>query len=132
MMMPRNRTMNAVEQMQATLDDNQQKMPEGAYLKLCNCVKELHHVTKLYEVTYYEIYTEGDECGMFMDKHVRIMPQVDEFRHHIWPSILKLGKLPRAQDGGVPALDSVPFEMNGHYFVITDCKRYLKRPAEDA
>ena len=25
------------------------------YLKLCNCVKELHAVTKLYEVTYYEI-----------------------------------------------------------------------------
>eukprot|EP01048_Picozoa_sp_COSAG05_P024901 COSAG05_NODE_6079_length_1025_cov_1.855292_2_plen_126_part_00 len=125
--------MNAVEQMQATLDESQQEMPEGVYLKLCNCVKELHRVTKLYEVTYYEIYTEDDIGGMFMEKHVRIMPQVDDFHwHRLGSMILKHGKLPRAQDGGVPALDSVPFEMNGHYFVITDCKRYLKRPAEDA
>jgi hypothetical protein len=125
--------MNAVEQIQATLDDNKQKMPEGAYLKLCNCVKELHPLTKLYEVTYYELYTENDECGMFMDKHVHIMPQIDDFQpYNLGSWILKHGKLPRAEDGGVPALDSVPFEMNGHYFVITDCKRYLKRPAEDA
>ena len=44
--------MDAVEQMQATLDVFQREMPEGAYLKLCNCAKELHHVTKLYEVTW--------------------------------------------------------------------------------
>jgi hypothetical protein len=125
--------MNAVEQMQATLDDNKQKMPEGAYLKLCNCVKELHHVTKLYEVTYYELYTEDGACGIFSEKHVRIMPQVDDFQpYNLGSAILSRGKLPRAEDGGVPALDSVPFEMNGNYFVITDCKRYLKRPAEDA
>jgi hypothetical protein len=52
--------------------------------------------------------------------------------YNLGSAILSRGKLPRAEDGGVPALDSVPFEMNGHYFVITDCKRYLKRPAEDA
>jgi hypothetical protein len=40
-------SMNAVEQTQATLDQFQQEIPEGAYLKMCNCVKELHHVTKL-------------------------------------------------------------------------------------
>ena len=123
--------MDAVEQMQATLDVFQREMPEGAYLKLCNCAKELHHVTKLYEVTYYEIYS--DDGDMYSEKHVRIMPQVDDFRaYNLGSMILKHGKLPRAEDGGVPPLDSTPFEMNGHYFVITDCKRYLKRPAEDA
>jgi hypothetical protein len=123
--------MDAMQTMQATLDEFQQEMPEGAYLKLCNCVKELHHVTKLYEVTYYEIYSE--EGHMYQDKHVRIMPQVDVFRpFNLGSMILKHGKLPRAEDGGVPPLESTPFEMNGHCFVITDCKRYLKRIAEDA
>jgi hypothetical protein len=123
--------MDAIQTMQATLDEFQQEMPEGAYLKLCNCVKELHAVTKLYEVTYYEIYSE--QGHMYDSKHVRIMPQVDDFRpYNLGSAILKSGKLPRAEDGGVPALQSTPFEMNGRYFVITDCKRYLKRLAEDA
>ena len=123
--------MDAMQTMQATLDEFQQEMPEGAYLKLCSCVKELHHVIKLYQVTYYEIYSEDGH--MYHDKHVRIMPQVDDFQpYNLGSCILQRGKLPRGENGRVPALDSVPFEMNGHYFVITDCKRYLKRLAEDA
>ena len=123
--------MNAVEQMQATLDECQQEMPDGAYLRLCNCVKDLHHITKLYEVTYYEI--SSDEGVMFSNKHVRIMPQEDDFQPlNLGPMIVARGKLPRAEDGGVPTLQSTPFQFNGRYFVITDCKRYLKRLAEDA
>eukprot|EP01047_Picozoa_sp_COSAG01_P033354 COSAG01_NODE_2448_length_7682_cov_10.409600_12_plen_105_part_00 len=81
---------------------------------------------------YYEIYSEPDG-NMYSDKHVRIMPQVDDFRaYNLSSDILSRGKLPRAEDGGVPTLESTPFEMNGHYFVITDCNRYLKRLAEDA
>jgi len=66
--------MDAVQTMQATLDEFRQEMPEGAYLKMCNCAKELHHVTKLYEVTYYEIYTDDK---MYSNKHVRIVPEDD-------------------------------------------------------
>jgi hypothetical protein len=123
--------MDAIQTMQATLDQFQHEMPEGAYLKLCNCAKELHHVTKLYEVIYYEIYSEDGQ--LYHDKHVRIMPQEDDFQPlNLGPAIVGHGKLPRAEDGGVPTLQSTPFEMNGRYFVITDCKRYLKRLAEDA
>ena len=81
---------------------------------------ELHPLTKLYQVTFYEI--SGEDEDMYSEKHVRIMPQVDDFKpFNLGSDILSNEKLPRAEDGGVPALDSVPFEMNRHYFVITDC-----------
>jgi hypothetical protein len=122
--------MDAVRTMQATLDQFQHEMPEGAYLKLCNCAKELHAVTKLYEVTYYEFYSEDGQVEY--NEHVRIMPQEDDFQPLNWgPAIVAHGKLPRDENGSV-TLQSTPFEFNGRYFVITDCKRYLKRLAEDA
>eukprot|EP01047_Picozoa_sp_COSAG01_P051411 COSAG01_NODE_5302_length_4350_cov_31.768055_4_plen_132_part_00 len=131
--------MDAMETMQATLDEFQQEMPEGAYLKLCNCVKELHHLTKLYEVTFYEIYYNSEGGYMQSRCHVRIMVQDDDFQPGralfgavLGKEILTRGKLPRAEDGRVPTLQSTPFELNGHYFVITHIKRYLKRLAEDA
>ena len=46
--------------------------------------------------------------------------------------ILSNGKVTRADDGGVPTLDPTPFEMHGNYFVMRDCKRYLKCLADDA
>eukprot|EP01047_Picozoa_sp_COSAG01_P134205 COSAG01_NODE_64303_length_277_cov_0.573034_1_plen_50_part_01 len=46
------------------------------------------------------------------------MPEDDEFQpNNKGPMILYYGKLPRAEDGWVPTLDSTPFQMNGHIFV---------------
>ena len=33
--------MNALKQLQATLDDHKEQMPEGVYLQMCNRTKEM-------------------------------------------------------------------------------------------
>ena len=76
------------------------------------------------------------------------MPQKDDFHAGrassvvLGKEILTRGELPRAEDGGVPPLPSAPIAhfkssdeaLHGYvdrYFVITDCKRYLKRLVDD-
>ena len=86
--------MDAMQTMQATLDQFQHEMPEGAYLKLCACAKELHAVTKLYEVTYYEIYYDSDDGRMYHDKHVRLCMHHDRWDVHHLPTVPQSQNLP--------------------------------------
>lgn len=41
---PTRSTMDALEHLQATLDDQKDDLSDGDYLKMCNCCEELHAV----------------------------------------------------------------------------------------
>ena len=55
--------MNTVAEMQSTLDEHKEALPNGAYVQLCNGLKQLHSVTKLYIVKYCEVTLEDPGDG---------------------------------------------------------------------
>eukprot|EP01045_Picozoa_sp_COSAG04_P043869 COSAG04_NODE_14599_length_562_cov_0.719222_2_plen_122_part_00 len=55
--------MNTIAEMQGTLDEHKEALPTGAYVQLCNGLKQLHSVTKLYTVKYCEVTLEDHGDG---------------------------------------------------------------------
>ena len=116
-------------------------VPENVYLDACNALKELHSLSKLYKVTYYEFVAEegiGDHGPVVSSrKRVRIMPcddEKDEVGH--WRYVLDHGSLPHDMTYLSPELNK-PFVMDHHgpargsrEGIVTECVPYLKRQRE--
>ena len=55
--------MNTIAELQDTLDEHKDALPNGAYVQLCDGLKRLHSLTKLYIVKYCEVTLADHEDG---------------------------------------------------------------------
>ena len=123
--------MNTVAEMQSTLDEHKEALPNGAYVQLCNGLKTLHSVTNLYTIIYAEFLP--DDRGVIYQKRVRIIEQGDmELPDNCgcamqWSSIFSAWRLPRE----LPAAYA-PFHTDTHsYVIVLAIEPYLKRAREE-
>ena len=55
--------MNTLAELQDTLDEHKEALPNGAYVQLCDGLKRLHSLTDLYIVRYCQVDLSNNPRG---------------------------------------------------------------------
>ena len=105
------------------------------YLNACNALKELHSLSKLYKVTYYEFQAELGDQGPVVSSmlRTRILSRDDydadrnQYLVGSWQYTLDRGSLPHDMTG--LSLHN-PFAMGDGRGMVIECVPYLKRQRE--
>ena len=111
----------------------QDSVQEGVYLNACEALKEIHSLSNLYKVSYYEFVAERGEHGLVVSsrKRVRIMPRDDDHADvRNWSYALDRGSLPHDMTHLAAALNN-PFGLGDNVGIVTEVAPYLKRSRED-
>ena len=126
-----------MDTIQNIIDEKREALGDGAYVKLCNAIKELHPLTRLYKVTYLEFYLfyEGereDKPTVLWRRRTRIMPRQGSDGNMIptcdWCYVFPRSQLPHDMSR-LPMNE--PFEQDGNQLVVTAVEPYLKRARDD-
>ena len=117
-----------VHEMQDAIDEHKESLGDGAYVLLCNSLKELHKATALRRVYYYEFSSVDGLAGVVGIPHVRIMEVSDVECQFPWKHAFEDSTLPT--DMGLSPLH-VPFSMGNSKYMVMSIEPYLKRSRED-
>ena len=120
---------NLVHEMQDAIDERKESLGDGAYLLLCNSLKELHKATALRLVVYYEFSRGLADAGVVRRKNMRIMEVSDVECQCSWKNAFETSTLPT--DMGMSPL-RVPFSMGNSQCMVMSIEPYLKRSREEA
>ena len=124
-----------LRRLQVAIDQlgDHEDIQENVYLDACNALKELHSLSKLYRVTYYEFAAVLGDHGPVVEarKRVRIMPRDEHSLPDVrnWSYPLDHGSLPRDMTR-LPLNE--PFGLGDYRGIVTECVPYLKRRREGA
>ena len=124
-----------LRRLQVAIDQfgDHEDIQENVYLDACNALKELHSLSKLYRVTYYEFVAELGDHGPVVSsrKRVRIMPRDDE-QDEVgnWSYVLDHGSLPHDMTNLSINNPFVMDDAGTTRGIVTECVPYLKRQRE--
>ena len=117
-----------VHEMQDAIDEHKESLGDGAYVLLCNSLKELHKATALRRVYYYEFSPGLAAAGVVCRKNVRIMEVSDVECQFPWGFAFEDSSLPT--DMSLCPVH-VPFSMGNSQYMVEGIEPYLKRSRED-
>eukprot|EP01045_Picozoa_sp_COSAG04_P032032 COSAG04_NODE_6143_length_1398_cov_11.665331_1_plen_227_part_00 len=117
---------NPVAEMQSTLDDHKQALPNGAYVQLCNTLKDLHSLTNIYTVKYCEVKLEGATLSCHTGSC--ILP-ISSRRTRDWEDVFFSNTLPT--DFSNLKLHEPFFLSDSRCRIVSSIEPYLKRQRED-